>query len=74
MLLQGLNELAHIAFGDIPTHFEFMGDFIDDSRLSCSGFKKFEDSGTGGIEVEHLALPDFEHNGSILAVCAANAF
>lgn len=72
MLLQGLDELSHVAFSDVPAHFEFLADFIDDCRLRCPSFKKLEDARTDQVEVEHLALPDIQDNGAILAVRAAN--
>ena len=74
MMLQGLNELPNIAFSEISSHFEFLADFIHDCRFGCPGFKKFEYPGSDEVEVEHLALPDIQHNGAILAVRAANTF
>ncbi len=44
MLLQGCDELAHVAFSDVPAHFEFLADFVDDSGFGCPGLKKFKDS------------------------------
>jgi len=74
MLLQRLNEPAHIAFGDLSADFEPVADFIDDCRLRCSSFKKLEDARTDQVEGEHLSLPDIQDNGAIPAVCAANTF
>ena len=74
MLLQGLDELSHVAFSDVPAHFEFLGDFVDNGGFCCPTLKKFQDSGADEVEVEHLALPDIQNNGAILAVGAANTF
>ena len=74
MLFQGLDELSHVAFSDVPAHFEFLADFVDDGGFGCPGLKKLQDSGADEVEGEHLALPDVQDNGAILAVRAANAF
>jgi len=74
MLLQGFNELFEVAFGGISAHFKLLADFIDNCRSGCPSFKKLEDSRTDEVEIEHLALPDIEHYGAILAMRTANAF
>jgi len=74
MLFQGLNELSQVAFGDIPAHFEFLADFIDDCRFGRPGFKELENARTDEVKVEHLALPDIQNDGTVLSVCAANSF
>jgi hypothetical protein len=73
MLLEGYDELAHVAFGDFPAYFEFLADFVDDGGFGCAGLKKFEDPGPDKVEVEHLSLPDIQDNRAIPAVRAADA-
>ena len=73
MLLEGYDELAHVAFGDFPAYFEFLADFVDDGGFGCPGLKKFEDPGPDEVEVEHLALLDIQDDGAILTVCTADA-
>ena len=73
MLLQGFDELAHIAFGDIPAYSEFVADFVDNGGFGRPGFKKLKDSRANEVEVEHLALPNIQDNGAILTVCTADA-
>jgi len=68
MLLQGCDELAHVA-----AHFEFLADFVDNGGFGCPGFKKLKDSRANEVEVEHLALPNIQDNGAILTVCTADA-
>ena len=74
MLFQRRNELAHVAFGDLSADFELVADFIDDYRFGGSVLKKFEDPRRDEVEIEHLALPDVQGDGSVLAMGAANAF
>ena len=73
MLLQGFDELSHVASRDVPAHFEFLADFVDDGGFGCPGLKKLEDPGPDDVEVEHLALLDIQNNGAILTMCAADA-
>ena len=74
MLLEGLDEFADIVFSDSLAHFEFLADFIDDGQFGGPAFKKFDDSRSNEVEVEHLALPDIQHNSPILPMCAADGF
>lgn len=74
MLSQSFQELAQIAFGGSAIHFEFLADCLDDCRFRVPSLNKFEDSRTDDVEVEHLALPDIQHNGAVLAMSAADAF
>jgi hypothetical protein len=71
---QVLKKFAHIFIDERTVDVELAADLIDDCRFRRPTLEQFEDARSHEIEVEHLALPDIQHNGAILAVRAANAF
>ena len=74
MLAQGFEELAQIAFSGFAIYLKFLADSLDDCRFRLPNLKKFENSRTDEVDVEHLALPDIQHNGAVLAMRATDAF
>jgi hypothetical protein len=74
IFLQSPEELLYIVFSKVPANAEFSNDLINDFWLRRAVFQKFEDSRSDEVEVEHLALPDIQDNGAILAVRASNTF
>jgi hypothetical protein len=72
IVLQRLEELLHIVLGAVPVDAELPDDLIYDFGLARPSFEKLEDSRSGQVEVEHLALPDIKNDGAVLAVGAAH--
>ena len=64
----------YIVLSKVTADAEFSNDFIDDFRCSGTVFEKLEDSRSDEVEVEHLASPYIQYDGSVLAMRGANAF
>ena len=73
MLLQGFDELSHVAFSQVSAHLELLADFVDNRGFGGPGHKKLKESRADEIEVEHPSLPDIQDNCAIRAVRAADA-
>jgi hypothetical protein len=74
VFLQGLQKFIYIAFRAVTANAKLSNDLIDDLWLAGPTFKKFKDSRSDEVEVEHLAVPNIQDNGTILSVRAADAF
>jgi hypothetical protein len=70
---QTLEEILYVVLSKVAADAEFSKDFFDDFWCSGTVFEKLEDSRSDEVEVEHLALPDIQYDGSVLAVRATNA-
>ena len=61
-------------FRNVSADSELPDDLVDDFWLARTLVEEFENARSDEVEIEHLALPDIQDNGAILAVGAANTF
>ena len=72
VFLQSLKELVYFPLNTIGAHIELSLDHIDYFRLRATFFEELEYSRSDEVQVEHLALPDIQNDGAVLAVRAAH--
>jgi hypothetical protein len=70
--LESIEELVHVAAGDILGYAVAIADLLGDPRFVISALQEFKDLGAHQVQAKHLAMVNVEQNRAVLGLRAAN--
>ena len=71
MSVESIEELAHVAAGDILGYTIVFADLLGDARLVVPALEEFENLGADQVQAKHLAVVNVEENRAVLRLRAA---